>query len=139
MTYNEYLNAPFADLYLAKVEDIPETVMHSLKRELEFGKGIFENKATRVYLVSDDGKRVFSARRERGGKKEWTISYYVKRIGITRNIHTASGYGFGVVANYIKRTKDGTDIPKKVSDKSEVLEILNHIQWCKARMNKGNG
>lgn len=130
MTYQEISNMSLTELKSVKLSELPETIKIHLNNELEFGKGIREDKATRVYFVSDNGRKVFKAERERGGKKMWTIRYYEKVVGLTRSLTSASGYGFGVIAKYFGKTADGTIIPSKVAEKAEVMEILNHIAWA---------
>lgn len=124
MSYAEMRN-------IKNLSELPESMQQRIRKEFEAGANTCINTGTEIYLVSNDGRKVFRANRHSNrstGSSVWSVSYSKKVAGICRDV---IGYKFGVIEKRFGRTADGTEIKPRVSYKADVMEIINHIEWAK--------
>ena len=124
-----------------KLQDLPQAIQEKLNAERAvLCKNWYENDAYRITLVSEDGKRFFTAIRKQsaytndkgaympyGGGSEWHLAYgavqfdyETELMGNGREYFWRKGKTYGKSAN-------GTIIPKKVNTKKEVLDVVKQI------------
>jgi hypothetical protein len=126
---------------IMKLQDLPQEIQGRLNAErVLLSKCWYKNDSYHITLVSEDGRRFFTAVRKQspycnskgaympfGGGSEWHLAYGVVQfdyetepMGNGKKYFWTKGKTYGKSAN-------GTVIPKKVNTKEEVLEIAKQI------------
>ena len=138
----KYTEQQIADMNYAQlrsiktIADLPDSIANRLKSDIVKDAGKMVNTGVEVGLVSNDGRREFYAKRHsdrRSGSSIWSVCYMKRGYGVVKE---CIGYGFDIVRTRFGSTADGTRIPKTVSYKKDVMEILEHIEWAKKMLNE---
>lgn len=118
------------------LSELPDKMVENLKAKMTSDAGLFINTGVEIHLVSENGRREFYAKRHsdrRTGWSVWSVCYCKRGYGVVKDV---IGYGFDIVKTRFGRTADGTEIPKEVSRKQDVLDIIEHIEWAKEMIKK---